>query len=128
MFDWLRLPEMFSTVWEDVVPIRVEEFVEGDELVVRTEMAGIDPDRDVQITLSDHTLHITAERRQETKTEDKKAYRSEFRYGAFSRAVPLPAGASDADVKATHKDGILEVRVPIDRRAADATRIPVTRG
>ena len=46
-------------------------------------MPGIDPDKDVEITVSDHMLQVKAERRQETKTEDKKGYRSEFRYGSL---------------------------------------------
>ncbi len=90
-------------------------------------MPGIDPDKDVQITVSDHTLHLRAERREETKTEDKGSYRSEFRYGTFSRTVQLPVGATEKDVKATYRDGILEVRIPVDRRAAEARKVQVQR-
>jgi len=39
----------------------------------------------------------------------------------------LPVGASDNDVKATYKDGILEVRIPIDRHEAEAKKVPVQR-
>ena len=73
-------------------------------------------------------LHIRAERRQEAKTEEKGRHRSEFHYGAFSRVVSLPAGATQADVTATYQDGILEVRIPVDDGAAQATKVPVTRG
>ena len=107
--------------------LRVEEFTEGDELVVRAEMPGIDPDEDVHITVTDRTLHLRAERRQESKTEEQGAHRSEFRYGSFARAVPLPPGATDKDVKATYKDGILEVRIPVDREQAQATKVPIQR-
>jgi HSP20 family protein len=72
-------------------------------------------------------LRVHAERREETKSEDKGSYRSEFRYGSFTRVVPLPAGATEKDVKATYKDGILEIRVPVDRAVAEATKIPVQR-
>ena len=107
--------------------LRVEEFTEGDEVVVRAEMPGIDPDKDVHITVNDHTLQLRAERREETKTEDKGSYRSEFQYGSFTRTLQLPAGATDQDVKATYKDGILEVRVPVDRKEAEARKIPIQR-
>ena len=90
-------------------------------------MPGIDPDKDVQISVTDHTLHLRAERREETKTEEKGTYRSEFRYGSFARTVPLPVGATDKDVKATYKDGILEVRIPIDRGEAESKKIPIQR-
>lgn len=107
--------------------LSVEEFRDGDDLVVRAEMPGIDPDDDVEITVSDHTLRLRAERRFETKTEGKRGYRSEFHYGSFSRSVPLPAGATEHDVKATYTDGILEVRIPLDNAEATAKKIPIAR-
>ena len=122
--DWPRLRSMFA---EDEGLMRVESFTEGNEAVVRVELPGIDPDKDVEINVSDHSLRLHAERREESKTEDKGSYRSEFRYGTFTRVVPMPAGATEKDVKATYKDGILEVRVPIDRAAAESTRIPIQR-
>jgi len=96
--------------------------------VVRAEMPGINPDTDVEIDITDHALHIHAERRQESKTEENGRFRSEFHYGSFSRTVPLPAGVSKADIKATYTDGILQVRVPIDKHQPEASRIPVHRG
>lgn len=123
LFDW---PDWWTDAVEDA-GIKVEEFEDGAQLVVRAELPGIDPDADVEITMSDNTLHLRAERRSETKTEDKKGYRSEFRYGSFSRSVRLPAGASPEDVSATYGDGILEVRIPIDRTEATARKIPISR-
>jgi HSP20 family protein len=121
-------PDVFRMKFPDgTEPMRVEEFQEGDTLVVKAEMPGLDPDKDVTIDVADHTLRIRAERRQETKTEDKEGFRSEFHYGMFSRTVPLPAGATDRDVKASYKDGILEVRVPIDRSEAETRKIPIER-
>jgi len=131
--DWLAssrffsLPDTWKGFMEDV-ELKVEEFTEEGQLVVRAEMPGLDPDKDVEISMSDHMLHLRAERRSETKTEDKKGYRSEFRYGSFSRSVPLPAGATDEDVKATYTDGVLEVRIPIDASEAEGKKIPVQRG
>jgi HSP20 family protein len=123
LFDW---PESFRDAFEKP-GLKVEEFEEEGQLVVRAEMPGIDPDKDVEITVSDHTLNLRAERRSETTTEDKKGFRSEFEYGAFARSVRLPAGASETDVKATYMDGILEVRIPIDSAEVEAKKIPVAR-
>ena len=123
MFD---LPES----WKDLVAdseIKVEEFQEDGHLVVRAEMPGIDPDEDVDITVSDHVLHLHAERRSEDKTEDKKGYRSEFHYGSFDRLVRLPAVATEEDITATYNDGILEVRIPIDDTRDGAKKITVSR-
>jgi HSP20 family protein len=122
LFDW---PESW-TLLEESMP-RVEEYEDEGMMVVRAEMPGIDPERDVELTVTDGTLLIKAERRQETKVEEKKGFRSEFRYGAFTRTVPLPAGVTEKDVTATYTDGILEVRLPIDRGRAEARKIPVVR-
>ena len=118
-------PELVSSFDDHM---RVEEFTDGDELVVRAEMPGLDPDKDVEITMSDHTLHLRAERRQESRTDEKGWHKSEFRYGSFARNVALPAGATDQDVKASYDDGILEVRIPIDEKGSEARKIPVTHG
>jgi HSP20 family protein len=112
---------------EDV--LRVEAYEEGGEMVVRAEMPGIDPDKDVDISISAGMLTIQAERREEKKQEGKAGYRSEFRYGMFRRTVPLPAGVKDEDIKASYVDGILEVRVPAAEQPTPAARrIPISRG
>ena len=110
--------------------LRVDEIWEKDALVVRAEMAGIDPDKDVEITVEDGVLHLRAERRQEEEVEGKAYRRRELRYGSFSREIPLPEGTSDTDIKATYKDGILEVRVPIPTVEAkkESRRVPVSQG
>ena len=122
--DWPRFRTWFG---ESPDTMRVEEFTDGTDAVVRVELPGIDPDKDVAITVTDHSLRLHAERREETKTDDKDGYRSEFHYGSFTRTVPLPVGATEHDVKATYRDGILEVRVPIDHDTAEAKKIPVQR-
>jgi HSP20 family protein len=126
---WLaRWLDEGSTALAGLEPdMKVEEFTDGDTRVVRAELPAIDPEKDVEITVDDGRLRIRAERRQEEKTEEKGRYRTEFRYGSFTRVVPLPAGASQDDVKATYRDGILEVRVPVSREAAAKRTIPVTR-
>jgi len=111
----------------DEADMRIEEFTDDGQLVVRAEIPGIDPDNDVEITITDHMLNLRAQRRTESTTEDKKGYRSEFRYGSFARSVRLPPGATEEDVRATYTDGILEVRIPIDTAVAGAKTIPVER-
>ena len=88
-------------------PIRIEDFVEGDHYMVRAELAGIDPEKDVEVTVGAGYLTIHAERHD--KTEGK--HRTEFRYGSFSRSVSLPAQANPDDVKASYDHGILTVSV-----------------
>ncbi|HUI04407.1 MAG TPA: Hsp20/alpha crystallin family protein [Acidimicrobiales bacterium] len=124
-------PPLWPTVrrWMDLFEedgiIRVEEVMEGDTLVIRAELPGVDPDKDVDISVENGVLTLHAERRDETVDKDRR--RSEFRYGSFSRSLTLPVGATEDDVKATFADGILEVRVPVSRAKAQSTKIPVTK-
>jgi len=92
--------------------IKVEQFQDGNTLVVRAEVPGIDPDRDVDVSVSDGMLHIKAEREEKSEHKSKNGYRSEFRYGSFTRSIALPAGAKEEDITASYKDGVLEVRAP----------------
>src|SRR5579864_1168575 len=109
-------PEVFRRLFEtdwDTGYLRVEEFQDGDDLVVRAEMPGIDPDKDVEVSVSDGALHISAHREEKSETKSKDGYRSEFRYGSFARTLQLPAGMDEDTVKATYTDGVLEIRVPV---------------
>jgi HSP20 family protein len=112
------------TRWE---PLRIEEFVEDGTLVVRAELPGVDVEKDVDISLHDGLLHIKAERSEKTEQKDKSFFRSEFRYGAFERTLPLPPGATTDDVKATYEDGVLEIRIPTVTKDAETQKVPVQR-
>ncbi|MET3920787.1 Hsp20/alpha crystallin family protein [Arthrobacter sp. UYEF20] len=93
--------------------MKVEQFQDGDTLVVRAEVPGIDPDQDVDVSVSEGMLHIKAERQERSEHKSKMGYRSEFRYGSFQRSIALPPGVKDEDITATYKDGVLEVRAPV---------------
>lgn len=110
--------------------IRVDEFQDGAVRVIRADLPGVDPAEDVEITVAHGLLHINAERRVERDVDDKDLRRHEIRYGSLTRTLPLPPGATETDIAATYRDGVLEVRVPLDRPASPAapTTVPVTKG
>ena len=67
---WSR-PRELSDLWTGWQPfggmnwpfrdIKVEEFVDGDQLVVRAEVPGVDPERDIDVSVENDILTITAE-------------------------------------------------------------------
>jgi HSP20 family protein len=123
LFDWLEgeIPPMFRPLGGGH-PVRIEDFIEeGGRYVLRAELPGVDPAKDVMVTVADGVLTVKAERRDETKEE----HRSEFRYGAFVRTIALPAGADENDVTATYADGILEVRIGMREGKPEPKQIPV---
>jgi HSP20 family molecular chaperone IbpA len=106
-------------------PLRIEEHLDENTYTLRVEIPGIDPDRDVELTISEGVLTVRAER-QESKTE---ANRSEFHYGSFQRSVSLPTNANTDNVAATYNDGILQVTVPLSKaEKPESTKVPITKG
>ncbi|HEU5426541.1 MAG TPA: Hsp20/alpha crystallin family protein [Actinocrinis sp.] len=93
----------------DAYGIRIEAHFEDGTYVVRAELPGIDPAKDVEVTVTDDLLTIRAERAEQTT----ERHHSEFRYGSFSRSLRLPEGAKTEKAAATYKGGILEIRIEI---------------
>jgi HSP20 family protein len=128
--EWTRMmpfrPMAFARWREAEELIRVEEFREDGTLVIRADLPGIDPDKDVELTVSDGILHIEAERREEEKREEKGYVRQELRYGSLSRSLPLPEGVTEADISATYKAGVLEIRIP-EPKHEPAKKIAISR-
>ncbi|OIQ78130.1 alpha-crystallin [mine drainage metagenome] len=104
-------------------PIKIEEIVKENEILIRAELPGVDPDKDIEVTVGDGFLTIKGERRE----EHKDAERSEFHYGSFTRSISMPNGVDETAVHATYKDGILEVKVNIPSRASATKRVAVNR-
>ncbi|MDA3644288.1 Hsp20/alpha crystallin family protein [Saccharopolyspora indica] len=116
--------QMLETEWPfgERHAMRVETYAEKDELVVRCELPGVDPDKDIHISVEGNQLKIDAERKHEERTERH----SEFYYGSFSRTLLLPASCSTDDIKAEYEAGILTIHMP--RRETETRKeIPVAR-
>ncbi|HVC26277.1 MAG TPA: Hsp20/alpha crystallin family protein [Acidimicrobiales bacterium] len=128
--DWPEVLRRSVLLWPErgLDTVRVEEYTENGELVVRVEFPGVDPDKDVEVSVEGDVLHLSGERREEERTEGREYIRTEHRYGSFHRDLQLPKGASQSGVVASYADGILEVRVPLsDEVAATVRSVPVTR-
>lgn len=112
----------------DRARLSIEEFTIDNTLVIRTELAGVDPDKDIRLAITEGTLHIDAERRERTELVKNESYRSELTYGWFTRSIVLPADATASGVTATYNDGMLEIRIPLTTQVEPATvQVPVTR-
>ncbi|ETZ99841.1 alpha-crystallin [Mycobacterium kansasii 824] len=101
--------------------MRLEDEMAEGRYEVRAEMPGIDPAKDVDITVRNGQLTIKAERTEKKEFEG----RSEFSYGSFVRTVSLPDGADEDDIKATYDKGILTVSVGVSEPAKPEKHIQV---
>jgi HSP20 family protein len=117
MTDWFEMDFPRS-----LPAIRFEDEVSDKEYVLRAELPGLEPDKDVQIMTLHGVLTVKAERREEAKGLN----RTEFRYGALQRSIRLPANADEKAIKATYGKGILEITVPLTAQQPAGHQIEVT--
>ena len=82
-----------------------------DDLNVTFELPGI-REKDVTVSIAGDVLTVKGERKFERDLKDEEYHRLERVYGKFERAVPLPIPVQADKVKATYRDGVLEIRLP----------------
>ena len=121
LVDWLESPWTGPPHFTAAQSFRVEEVARDNRYVIRAELPGLDPEKDIEVTVEGRTLTIQAERRQ----EDSGPYRSEFRYGSLTRLVRLPARVDAKDVTARYDRGVLEVSVPGREVRPDGIRVAI---
>ena len=101
----------------------VDVFERKGDLVVRMEAPGLDPAKDLKVTVQEGTLVIGGERRFEQEVEEEDYYRKETSYGTFTRTFPLPEGFDEETIKAEYKDGVLEIVAPQAAKAIEAPKV-----
>lgn len=124
MLEWLESNSPLNVRGLGLAPyVRVEDYIEDDTYVLRAELPGIDPEKDVEVNLEYGKLTITGTRHEESKDKNHR----ELHYGAFRRTVSLPSGVKSEDVTASYRDGVLEIRVPTKETETTTVHIPITR-
>lgn len=88
------------------------EFDETEDAYhLKLEVPGLEPD-DLNIEATSEAVSISGERKSESRTEERGAVRTEFRYGKFQRVMPLPGRIDHQNVSADYKNGVLELKLP----------------
>jgi HSP20 family protein len=127
MFD--RFPRLFE---ESEFAFRPTTDVVREEgaIVVTTELPGIDPEKDIEITLDDDMLVIRGEKTAEKELSEKDRYLHERHFGSFERRLPLPDGVDAESIAASYDKGVLTVRVPVPAATAESAprAIPIKVG
>ena len=102
------------------------ELTEHDNhLIMKLDLPGLQKEN-IDVTLGEEGLVITGERAHEAESRKNDWFTTERTYGRFYRLVPLPEGVDYKEVKATFKNGVLEITVPIPAAASKAPfKVPV---
>ena len=115
------LPTLVSDFWgEDLFPGFEQEWslnpavniIEGEqEFKVEVAAPGLLKE-DFKVHIEKNILEISAEKKDEQVTENKKFLRKEFNYSEFKRTFSLPSSVDAEKIKAGHKNGVLTVEIP----------------
>lgn len=105
---WRNKPTDGNMAW---MP-KMDVFRKDGNLVVKADLPGMKK-QDITVELEEGDLVLQGERREEKEVKEEDFYRCERTYGSFYRRLPLPAEVHAEQIKATFKDGVLEVMVPM---------------
>ena len=90
---------------------RVDISETANEFVIKAEIPEVKKE-DVKVSVDKGVLTIQGERKQEKEEKGKKFHRVERYYGSFVRSFTLPDNIDETKIKATFKDGMLNLQVP----------------
>ena len=107
-------------VWRPTLEVKQKE----GNLVITAELPGLRKE-DVTVNVTDNTLTLEGERKQEKEEKREGFYHSERSYGKFVRSIPLPEGAKVDQTAAQFKDGVLEITIPVPEPKAKSQKIQI---
>lgn len=122
---WLR--DLWSPrfVSEGLAPA-ADVYREGEDLVARLDLPGIDPADDVTVEVEGRKLVVRGERKDQRSEESEGRRISEVRFGSFRRVVTLPKTVDSDAVRASYDAGVLTVTVAGVFAGTTPQRIEVT--
>jgi HSP20 family protein len=89
----------------------VDMYETKDDVVLTFELPGV-REKDVNVSITGDLVAVRGERRLESEASEQNLHHLERFYGKFERLVQLPIPVQTDKVKATYRDGVLEVRLP----------------
>lgn len=94
-------------------------------VTVTAELPGV-VEGDIEVSVADGLLTISAEKKEETRRDDENVHLAERHYGSITRTFTLPSDADPDKAKASFKDGILTIAVPMKAKPKSAAKkIPI---
>jgi HSP20 family protein len=109
----------------DVQVPHVDVREHGNEIIVTADMPGVSKE-DIRIDVSEgNVLEISAERKTESRKEEKGYIRHERGFSKYYRSVSLPADVDKSKATATYNNGVLEITLPATRKR-EAHGIPIS--
>jgi len=92
--------------------------LESDKVLVTTDLPGIDKEN-VELSLKDNVLVISAQKGKEEESENEGYLRKERSFMRYYREIPLPEGVTEEGSTAQLKNGVLTVTLPKTKLATE---------
>jgi HSP20 family protein len=129
MFEGFGFPSMrrfgrWGWGTESLFSPELEILEREGKLIIRADLPGLNKE-DVNVDISEHTLTIEGERKQEHESTEGGVYTTERSYGHFRREIPLPEGVNPDTAKANFKNGTLEITLDAPVTAKNQRRITI---
>ena len=102
----------------------VDVFERDGKFVISADLPGMTKD-DIKVDVTDDAVVIEGQRKQEHEERSEGIYRTERSYGHFRRQIPLPEGVKPDTIKATFKNGVLEVVADAPQQSKNHRRIEI---
>ena len=99
-----------GSMGQSFMPLAEMEQTE-DAIHLKVEVPGMNAD-DLDVRVTREAVTISGERKSESKSQKDGMKRSEFRYGSFSRTIPLPIPVDNERVTGDYHNGILTLELP----------------
>jgi HSP20 family protein len=120
LFSFMRPEYWLPTRTLAMAMPALDVYEEKDEVVVKAELPGMAKE-DIEVHLTDSTLFIQGEKKKQEEVKNEDYQCCERSYGSFARTIELPTAVKAEQVKATFKEGVLEVRLPKTEEAKQKT-------
>lgn len=108
--DRIFRPELDLWAGQTKAPL-VDIYEENDAIVVKAEIPGLKKE-EIDISISDDAITLSGKKKDVKEVKKENFYQKEIREGSFLRTLSLPCRVDREKVKASYKDGMLEVILP----------------
>ena len=98
--------------------LTVDVFKRDHHIMVQSTIAGVNPN-DVDVSITKDMVTIRGKRTHEEKIKTSDYYHSELYWGSFSRSVILPVDIDPDNAKASIKNGVLTIKLPVLNKNSD---------
>ena len=112
-----RMNSLFRDLNEADSPLTTASFVpavdiyeDEKKVVLKLEVPGVDQ-KDLDVSVENHTLTVKGERKFESEEKEQNFHRIERRYGSFFRAFTLPSTVDSENVQAVYNNGVLKLEL-----------------